>query len=804
MGFLVCLGAALVAQAADIDISGTVVDTTGAAIPNAGVALKRNNLSGYTDANGMFKFFVASTSALPSSTGRTHEYRLQPRGSLLCFAVAGATATGLRTSIEVMDCSGRSVAKVLDRRLSEGVYTVAPFATITERVGAAAYVVRVRTGRHDQWCVMMSGPDRYASSSLRRVGELQEYGSALAKVTALLPDTLIIKKFSYITRRLAVSSGTVTFTGTVLRRDSLERKVDSLLALMTLDEKIGQMIQANRQALTADDDVRTLFLGSLFAGAPNPVTALNWANMVDALQDKALTTRLHIPLLYASDMVHGNSLIKDAVIFPHNVAIGCTRNTALTEQEWRITALEGVATGIRWTFGPCIAVPRDERWGRTYEGFGETPELAVDMGAAAVRGAQGVDCLGSPRIAACAKHYLADGGTAWNTSPIATIDRGRARIDLATMRRIHLPGYIASVREGVASVMLSYSYWNDTSMHAEKYLITDVLKKEQGFEGLVVSDYGGYMTVQPTGADSLRISVKASVNAGMDMAMCGGDYRDVWNILKALVTSNEVPLSRINDAVRRILRVKYHIGVFDTPKSDRTLLASLGSTAHRDIARQCVRQSLVLLKNQNSILPLSKSGKRIVVVGRHANDLSLQCGGWTIGWQNMDTVKTTGTTILSAIRQTVADSSLVTYSPGGDNLGTQDVAVVVIGEIAYAEWWGDVAWPGYGSMLIPNLQIPSTSKTLLTKVQNAGIPIVAVLISGRPLVLGTDLDKCSAFVAAWLPGTEGRGVSDVLFGDFKPAGRSSHTWPRTEAQVPINYGDATYDPLFAYGFGLTW
>jgi beta-glucosidase len=558
------------------------------------------------------------------------------------------------------------------------------------------------------------------------------------------------------------------------------RDVEALLRDMTLDEKVGQMAQADRSYLRSEADIRGLFLGSLLSGggsSPPDRTAPGWVEMYDRYQKVALETRLRIPLVYGIDAVHGHNNVVGAVIFPHNIGLGCTRDASLVERVARATAEEVAATGIDWTFSPCVAVARDERWGRTYESFGETPELVSEMAAAAVRGTQ-------PTILACAKHYLADGGTAGGR------DQGDAQMDEATLRAIHLPGYRAAVAAGVGSVMASFSSWNGQKMHGHRTLITDVLKGELGFQGFVVSDWAGIDQLP----GDYTSDVETAVNAGIDMVMVPDRYPELVAALKSLVQSGRVPQARIDDAVRRILRQKVALGLWDKPYADRSLLPQVGSDAHRQVGREAVRKSLVLLENESRLLPLSKMTRRIHVAGRNADDLGNQCGGWTITWQGASGAITTGTTILQGIRAAVLGGASVTYSRDGSGAEGADVGVVIIGETPYAEGVGDRT----------DLSLSAEDVAAVRAVGGARVPTVVVLVSGRPLVLDAILADADAIVAAWLPGTEGAGVADVLFGDYAPTGRLSHSWPRSMAQVPVNWGDPVYDPRYPYGYGLSY
>ena len=447
---------------------------------------------------------------------------------------------------------------------------------------------------------------------------------------------------------------------------SIDRLVDTLLSKMMLDEKIGQMTQVDREFLEKEEDIRDYFLGSLLSGggsSPPSKMPSAWADMVDRYQSYALQTRLKIPLIYGIDAVHGHNNVWGAVIFPHNIGMGCTHNPVLIEEAARVTAEEVVGTGIHWTFSPCIAVPRDIRWGRTYEGFAETPDLTMEMAEAAVKGYQGPALGTANRILACAKHFLGDGGTTGGQ------DQGNTQVDEATLRAIHLPGYVAAVNAGVGSIMVSFSSWNGVKMHSNQYLLTDILKGGLGFKGFLISDWGA--VDQLPGDYGTQIAT--AINAGLDMIMVPDNYKKFFSTLRTLVQTGRVPLSRIDDAVRRILRVKYELGLFERTKADRSFTAQVGSAAHRVVARECVRQSLVLLKNSNAILPLQKTVNRIHVAGSAANDIGMQCGGWTITWQGEAGSITPGTTIFQAVKNAVSQSTQVTYSADGSNAAVHKI-----------------------------------------------------------------------------------------------------------------------------------
>jgi beta-glucosidase len=578
--------------------------------------------------------------------------------------------------------------------------------------------------------------------------------------------------------------------------NAVTAKVEALLGTMTLDEKVGQMTQVDLGALPDKSAISTYFLGSVLSGGnsdPPDNSPATWAKTHDECQSWALKTRLKIPMIYGVDAVHGHNNVIGAVIFPHNIGLGASRNPALVEKAERVVAQEIVGTGIRWAFAPCIAVARNERWGRTYESFGESPELVAQMGAAAVRGLQGARLSADPTSAlACAKHFLGDGGTTHGK------DQGDTECDEATLRRLHLPGYVAAIKAGGGSIMVSYSSWNGAKMHGNAHLLTDLLKGELGFKGLLVSDWAAIDQLSP----DFKHDVEASINAGIDMIMIpnGPDkknnYVEFINDLKALVAEGKVPLARVDDAVRRILRVKIQMGLFEHPYTDPALTPKVGSAEHRAVARECVRGSLVLLKNEKGALPLRKAVKRLHVAGKAADDLGTQCGGWTIEWQGRTgPVVKGGTTLLAAIRNAVAPGTQVTHSPDGTGAAGADTVVVVVGEKPYAEMMGDKA----------DLSLAPEDLAVIRDAKATGVPVVTVLLSGRPLILGDALEASDALVAAWLPGTEGQGVADVLFGDHKPTGKLPHTWPRSMSQVPTNVGDDSPDqPLFPFGFGLSY
>lgn len=590
-------------------------------------------------------------------------------------------------------------------------------------------------------------------------------------------------------------------------------KVENLLARMTLAEKIGQMTQVEKNSLTPQD-VTAHCIGAVLSGGggnPTPNTPADWRAMVRRFQKAAQQTRLGIPLIYGVDAVHGHSNVYGAIIFPHNIALGATRNPELVEAVARVTATEMLATGVHWNFAPTVAVPQDIRWGRTYEGFGQDTSLVTTMGVAYLRGLQ--NRAGSPNLAhartvlASVKHFVADGGTTWGSTPTYpwvdwawgsaddrwSIDQGNAEIDEATLRSVHLPPYRAAIEAGARNIMVSYSSWNGVKMHAHKYLLTDVLKGEFGFSGFLVSDWLALHQLTP----DYYAAVVTAINAGIDMVMVPFDYHDFITNLTRAVEVGDVPMARITDAVRRILTVKAELGLFEQPYTAETLLAEVGSRTHREVARQAVRESLVLLKNDDHTLPLPKALPELLVAGIAADDIGLQCGGWTIEWMGRAGAITPGTTLLETLRETFSSSMHIDYDPSGTfhhRGGTPaEVGLLVLSEPPYAEGEGDRA----------DLNLSAEDIVLIEQMRSRCQKLVIILYSGRPLIITEQLARCDAFVAAWLPGTEGHGIVDVLFGDYPFTGKLPGPWPRNMSQIPLNAPrSASGEPLFPFEYGL--
>lgn len=582
------------------------------------------------------------------------------------------------------------------------------------------------------------------------------------------------------------SSGSTTAAEGVERemaRAPLCDSVEDCLSKMTLDEKIGQMTQASHLALDSADDVRDLALGSLLAGGGGAPTTgnspLDWAEMVDSYQEAALSSRLGIPMLFGVDAVHGHSNVFGTTIFPHNIGLGASRNPDLIEKIGRVTAAEVYATGIRWNFAPCLCVARDERWGRTYESFGETPELAAMM-TSYIDGLQGETLSDRNSVLATAKHWVGDGGTTRG------IDQGNTEVSKSELFDVHIAPFTEAISREVGSIMPSYSSWNGQKLHGDEYLLTSVLRDELGFEGFVISDWAAIDQLPGDYASDVR----TSINAGIDMVMVPDEYEFFIDTLRAEVESGNVTIARIDEAVSRILQAKFDLGLFDQPFSDRTGLDDIGSDGHRQVARQAVQESLVLLKN-DGVLPISQEVKEIVVAGPSADNIGFQSGGWTISWQGGSGPTTIGTTILEGIEQVASEGTTVTYDRRGNGALTGDIGIVVVGEQPYAEGRGDSL----------DIALRSSEVAIIERVCDA-MPCIVVMISGRPLVISELIGTMDAFVAAWLPGSEGGGIADVLFGEVDFSGKLPMSWPQSVEQLPINVGDSDYDPLFPYGYGL--
>jgi beta-glucosidase len=596
---------------------------------------------------------------------------------------------------------------------------------------------------------------------------------------------------------------------------SIEKRIEDLLSRMTLDEKIGQMTQVEKNSIKPGD-ITKYYIGSILSGgggSPEENTPQAWYAMVEGFQKEALATRLQIPIIYGVDAVHGHGNLLNATVFPHNIGLGAANNPELMEKIGRATAEEMLATGIPWNFAPCIAVVQDVRWGRTYEGYGEETGLVTSLGTAYIKGLQTLTDEDDPVpgqsifVLPSAKHFLGDGGTVWGSSRTENykLDQGNMQVSEERLRQLYLPPYQGAVEAGAMSVMASFSSWKGTKMHAQQYLLTKVLKEELGFSGFIVSDWQGIDQIYP---DDYYASIVTSVNAGVDMNMVPYEYVNFIKTMKDAVNNGDIPESRLDEAVRRILRVKFALGLFERPMPDTKYQGTVRSREHLELAQQAVRESLVLLKNEKDVLPLSKDTPVIFIAGEGANDLGLQSGGWTLEWLGKPGNDNEGTTLLSGIRAVPGSNTRVEYNSEGDfsefkdaegNPLVANVGIVVLAEQPYAEGVGDRA----------DISLSEAETSLIIEMGKQSETVVVILLSGRPRVITKQLPLADTWVAAWLPGTEGGGLADVLFGDHPFTGKLSYSWPRSNEQLPININNLADKtgcaaPLFPFGYGLEY
>ena len=745
------------------DITGKVVDESKTPIHNAVVSIKgasavlpaERTLSG-TD--GKFLFSGKYGSDEPSN--------LRPIAQSLA---------GKPVKVEISDLNGRILkrgtvenavnssqeVKALMSGLPRGMYLV-----LANNDGKRSLLGKVNAE---------AGDSRYTQVNI----------SSLSKASAA-SQILVIRKAGFLPETLQVS-GDKDYGSITLKRDPIEDQIDAIIESMTTDEMIAQMTQP----LVPTTSCGGYTCGSALQGGGEYSSSF----YSSAWQKK-------IPVLYGKDNVHGMGDVSGATIFPHNIGLGATRDSALVRKIGKAVAIEMWAAHIDYNFAPAVTVPRDERWGRTYEGFGENPELVASLGAAYIRGLQGDHFDAEWRIPATAKHFIGDGATNGG------VDRGNATLTDDEIRTILLPPYIAAVEQGVQSVMASFNQINGVHQHVDSLRLTGILKVELGFDGFVIADWEGIENSRTPGqtdamsysggaTGSSKDAVKKAINAGIDMAMVPNSSDGFISNMKSLVSSGDISLDRVKDAVRRILRVKIRGGRIANPNGPSDYVgktANIGSAEHRAIAREAVQKSLVVLKNE-SVLPLSKTSK-IYLTGSAATSTGIQCGGWTQGWQGSSYSVSGATSIQGGFDQ-VADGARVT------SVADAETIVYAIGESPYAEWYGDFSTLYYsGNISLSGYNISYHANQINTW-KESGKKVVVVFITGRPLPVTEIIEAADAFVVAWLPGSEGAGVADVLFGDVKPSGKLPHTWPKSLDQIPINDGDGK-DGLFPYGFGLTY
>ena len=592
----------------------------------------------------------------------------------------------------------------------------------------------------------------------------------------------------------------------------MEQKIATMVSEMTLKQKVAQMIQPEIRDITVED-MRTYGFGSYLNGGgafPNDdkhATPSDWIALAEAMYQASVDDSIDgstIPTMWGTDAVHGHNNVIGATLFPHNIGLGATNNPELIEQIAAITAIEVMVTGIDWVFAPTVAVVRDDRWGRTYEGYSEDPEIVGAYAASIVRGLQGAadeDFLGDERVISTVKHFVGDGGT------VDGIDQGDNIATEQALFDLHAQGYVSGLSAGAQTVMASFNSWNGVKNHGNKYLLTEVLKDQMGFDGFVVGDWNGHGQIPGCSNDNCP----QTINAGLDVYMVPtAAWKPLFENTVAQVESGEIPMARVDDAVTRILRVKMRAGLFGKPSPAKRTLSGktelIGAKEHREVAKQAVRESLVLLKNNDNILPLSPK-QTVLVAGDAADNIGKQSGGWSITWQGTNNTNADfpgGSSIYDGIKAQVESAGGKTIlNVSGDYAVKPDVAIVVFGEEPYAEGNGD----------IDNLEYQRGNKrdlALLQKLKAQGVPVVAVFISGRPMWVNAELNASNAFVAAWLPGSEGKAVADVIFTDvdnqlqFDMTGKLSFSWPNSPAQTVVNRFDGDYQPLFPYGFGLSY
>lgn len=756
------MAACAIAQA---DITGTVIDEAGAPIHNAVVTTRSlpsllSNARTLTDEKGVFVIDEASLGIKKS---------VQFKKDIISF-------NGKKNvSIEILDLKGKVVkSKSLDS--NTGTYPIHNATKLTKGLPKGMYVIAVN----------IDGK-RAPISKIRTTSNETEFLKKEAE------QSLVIRKAGFLPETLQVVTqkdyGKIT-----LKRDPIETKIDALMANMSLDDMVAQMTQA--QATTVNCGGSTC--GSALEGG---------GNYTATFYSKAWSQT--IPVAYGKDNVHGMGDVKNATIFPHNIGLGATRDSALVRKIGQAVAEEMWAAHIDLNFAPAITVPQDERWGRTYEGFGETPELAASLGAAYVRGQQGDHYDAEWRVISTAKHFIGDGATDNG------YDRGNATMTEKDLREKYLPPYEAVVEQGVLSVMASFNQINGVHQHVDSARLTGILKTELGFDGFVIADWEGIENSTTPGAAgdytgtvtgvSSKDAIRNAINAGIDMAMVPQSATTFISNMKSLVQAGQISEDRVKDAVRRILRAKIRAGRIDNPNGPTAyagISANIGSAEHRKIAREAVQKSLVILKNEN-VLPLATTDQ-IFLTGSHANNTGLQCGGWTNGWQGSITNNITGATSIQAGFDEVASGARVTTA---DAAGT---IVYVIGEVPYAEWYGDFRNGDFNNKIITEASYTGvsfgTTDSYISQIktwQAAGHKVAVVFITGRPLPITSLIETADAFVVAWLPGSEGAGVADVLFGKVNPTGKLPHTWPKDASQIPINEGDGKTG-LYPYGYGLTY
>jgi beta-glucosidase len=788
----------LTAITASAGVNGRVIDDKGAPVADAQINymdIANRLVYAYTKADGsfcipapadwdannpqMYNYNLCNVAVRPSqeSTKSSAVFNVLIKGATV-YVTVGKTSGDIVA--DVFDLSGKRVCRVLDQRANEGVYAFNPFVNSGNFLSRQVYTVRISDGRNVRSVRMLNvGTSTAGISSLSSGSQ----GQALRKVAAV--DNIRAGKTGYKAATAALTSYTQSVGDITITAVDIETKINDLVGQMTIDEKVGQMVQCNNTGVIVSE-----LCGSYLKGS-------SWSAQ-QSMQNQAKSTRLKIPLTIGTDYVHGGPM----VYFPHNIGMGCAGDTLLTELSYRICGM-CCREGNNVDFAPCLDVPRNDKYGRVYEGWSETPERTAPMARAAIRGLQGTDLSWPYNIIATAKHFAGAGGTADG------VMRGSTNTGTwDVLCKIHLPGFRAAVDAGCASIMTSYNSFVTSSSNAgqtncteHKALITDTLKGGWGFKGFVISDW--MQAYAPTWNPPINRAVSA-VNAGLDVSMSPQDEGGFISIVKG-AAGGAIPMSRIDDAVKRHLRVKYWTGLFDNPLANQSTSSYFSAADYRKVARLCVRKSLVLLKNDAATLPLKKTQK-ICVVGQWADNMGVQCGAWSEtggdSWQGSTTAHGIpgATTILQALQAGITAGGRIDYKADGNGIPSDaDVIVCVVGETPYAE---DAGYKG-------DITLDGGQVSLVHTCAAANKPVVTILLTGRPNALGTIPADSKALIAAWLPGTEGTGVSDVLFGDFDFVGKLSISWPLNNGQEPINTGNmgdlsTGGTPLYPYGTGLTY
>lgn len=773
---LVTAWSSLFAQTRDFYVSGTVQDASGKPLGGATASLTSlaNRLSwDFSDsATGHFGMVPAGISS-PFSGNRS-------------FSLPSATVV----RAELFGVSGKKIATLFNGNLDKGAYSFTVPSELSATLARNVYIVKITAGSTVTFQKLLNTGGR-SNISIGNASGSGRNGSVKKMAAGPAVDTLRVGKTGYVAVKVPITSDTF-FVGTVtLTKINIDSEVTALMAKMSNSEFVGQLVQID---CPTDADVTGKTLGTIFGGGGDgPVaggtgTPAQWSSFNDHY--RSLGSQLKSPILTEWDVVHGFGKCNGATIYPHNIGLGATWDTTIVQKCYRVGGIESRGCGVLLGYGPCIAVPQDYRWGRVYEGFSASPVLTQAMARAAVLGYQTTDLSNPLAFAGCVKHFAGDGGSLYGLNPGTTVGTE------ATLESIHLPGYTAAIKAGVAAIMASYSIWDSSHSDSsncteDKALLTDWLKTGQGFDGYVNSDWSA---VYQWGNDVLT-----SFRSGLDVPMLGANADNqsptITQSATTLLNNGGTDQARIKDAVARVLRLKYKMDLFNQPQSTNAdLTALVGCQAHRDIAREAVRKSLVLLKTTAGLLPLSKTAK-ITLVGPKSQDVGVQCGGWTLGWQGAVGLDPTGSTNIMQGFQSIGGASNISYSADGTGI-TGDVAVVCIGEVPYAETLGDIV---DGTVDNHSLAIPDAD--FVTNAKNSGKPVVCIMLTGRPMDI-TGIMTADAIVAAWLPGTEGGGIAEVLYGNYEFSGKLGMAWPANATSEPTENGTGGTPPRFPYDYGL--